>query len=136
MGEFFGEGCRIPEAGAECRIRDIVSRRRAGLTVFIQNGYCKPAHTDQPARIVFYFNVPYMGGIAEVQWCGRAGNITASDATYMIGIDLKADTYIFFRINNEEGSHAANGFGKGTTGAAVQQAIGLVGPVVHGHAHA
>ncbi len=51
----------------------------------------------------------------------------------MIGVDLLADAEVARLIDAHTRARAAEGFGERHRSAAVQQSIGLPGPLIHGH---
>jgi hypothetical protein len=96
--------------------------------------YCKPADTDQLVAFVGYADLPDLGCLADVQGPGGPCDIAFPDTANVVSIDLQSNGIVLAAIDDEGGAHAAQGFGQRDRGSSMQEAIGLPGAMIHGHA--
>jgi hypothetical protein len=93
-----------------------------------------PADTDQFVAFIGNPDLPDLGRLADVQGSGGPGHIAFPDTANVVSIDLKSDGIVLAAVDDEGGAHASQGFGKRDRGSSMQEAIGLPGAMIHGHA--
>ena len=96
--------------------------------------YGNPADTDQLVAFVGDADLPDLGRLADVQGPGGPCHIAFPDTANVVGIDLQSDSIVLAAIDDEGGANASQGFGKRDRGSSMQEAIGLSGAMIHGHA--
>src|SRR5487761_2298706 len=74
-----------------------------------------------------------MGATPKVQGLTGSGNPSGKCGTDMVGVDLKSDTIIFFRINNQGRGNTSDGLSQGHGCTAMQKTVGLPRPVIDRH---
>ena len=77
---------------------------------------------------------PHLGATADVHRRGTAPHPAVAHAFDVVGVDFQAHAGLLGAVDAQRSGNAAQRFGQGYGRAAVQQAHGLVGAPVYGHA--
>src|SRR6185503_5398902 len=90
----------------------------------------------QPLLLVGNADLPDVTAPADMVRPRGADDEAVADSAHVIGVDLLTDDPVFVGVDDQAGRGAAERFGEGYRGAAVQDAEGLPRALVDGHATA
>src|SRR5688572_32796738 len=102
-----------------------------GLALDVRDGEAR--HADEALAVVADLDVPHLRAAPEVDRARAAGDMAGHRRAQVVRVDLDADDLESLAVDAHRTADAAERFGEGDRGAAVQDAVWLHRTPVHGH---